>query len=140
MKFEFELDHIGIAVENLEKGFSFYQALGFTDVESETVESEKVKVGFIPLGNRANIELLEATSQESPIRKFIEKRGPGIHHICLRVQNIDSLLIQLKANGVRLINETAKDGAHGCRVAFIHPASTGGVLIELSERPKEGKI
>ena len=139
MEFSFELDHIGIAVDGLEKGFEFYKALGFTDIETEDVPSEKVKVGFIKLGNRANLELLEATSEDSTIRKFLEKRGPGIHHICLRVKNIDQLLEQLKSKGVRLINEKAKDGAHGCRVAFVHPASTGGVLIELSEKKSGGQ-
>ena len=134
MDFSFELDHIGIAVEGLESGFDFYRALGFTDMETEEVASEKVKVGFIKLGNRANLELLEPTTDDSTIRKFLDKRGPGIHHICLRVKNIDQLLEQLKSKGVRLINEKAKDGAHNCRVAFVHPASTGGVLIELSEK------
>ncbi len=134
----FELDHIGIAVENLEKGSEFYRALGFAEMDVEEVPSEKVKVGFLRLGNRANLELLEATSEDSAVRKFLEKRGPGIHHICLRVKGIDRILEDLKAKGVRLINEKAKMGAHGCRVAFIHPASTGGVLIELSERPAAG--
>lgn len=130
----FELDHIGIAVETLEKGGEFYRALGFGTMETEEVASEKVKTGFLKLGNRATLELLEPTSQDSAVRKFLEKRGPGIHHICLRVKGIDGILEQLKAKGVRLINEQAKLGAHGCRVAFIHPASTGGVLIELSEK------
>lgn len=132
--FEYELDHIGIAVESLEKGFGFYEALGFGDLEIEEVPSERVKVGFIRLENRANLELLEATSDDSPIRKFLQKRGPGIHHICLRVKNIDAILAQLKAKGVRLIDEVAKPGAHNCRVAFIHPSAAGGVLIELSEK------
>jgi methylmalonyl-CoA epimerase len=131
---EFELDHIGIAVENLDEGFEFYKALGFTTIQTEDVPSEKVKVGFLALGNRTNLELLEPTSQDSTVRKYLEKRGPGIHHICLRVKNIDKILVELKAKGVRLINEQAKMGAHNCRVAFVHPASTGGVLIELSEK------
>ena len=134
MDFEFELDHIGIAVESLDSGFGFYRALGFKDMEREEVASEKVRVGFLKLGNRANLELLEATTEDSTIRKFLEKRGPGIHHICLRVKGIDKILVDLKAKGVRLINEQAKMGAHNCRVAFVHPASTGGVLIELSEK------
>jgi methylmalonyl-CoA/ethylmalonyl-CoA epimerase len=134
MKFEFELDHIGIAVEALSSGFEFYEALGFTEMVQEEVSSEKVKVGFLKLGNRCNLELLEAISDESPIRKFIEKRGPGIHHICLRVPDIEKVLLQLKAKGIRLINDTPRMGAHNCKVAFIHPASTGGVLIELSQK------
>ena len=132
--FDFELDHIGIATENLDKGFEFYRALGFTKLDVEDVPSEKVKVGFVALGNRANLELLEPTSEDSTIRKFLTKRGPGIHHICLRVKGIDQILADLKAKGVRLIDEKAKPGAHQCRVAFIHPAATGGVLIELSEK------
>ena len=134
----FELDHIGIAVETLEQGFDFYKTLGFTGMDTEEVKSEKVKVGFLRLGNSANLELLQPTSEDSAVRKYLEKRGPGIHHICLRVKGIDQILVSLKAKGVRLINEQAKMGAHGCRVAFIHPASTGGVLIELSEKADAG--
>ncbi len=130
---EFEFDHVGIAVNNLAEGFKFYKALGFKEMREELVESEKVKTGFLKLGNSASLELLEPTSPESPIRKFIDKRGMGIHHICLRVKDIGSALDRLKAANVRLINEVPKRGAHNCMVAFIHPASTGGVLIELSE-------
>ena len=132
----YELDHIGIAVESLDQGFAFYQALGFANLEVENVPREKVKVGFVRLGNRANLELLEPTSDDSTVRKFLEKRGPGIHHICLRVKGIDQILETLKAKGVKLIDEKAKPGAHNCRVAFIHPKATGGVLIELSEKQK----
>jgi methylmalonyl-CoA/ethylmalonyl-CoA epimerase len=137
LKSEFELDHIGIAVESLESGFQFYQALGFTTLDTEVVESEKVKTGFMKLGNKANLELLEPMSDESPIRKFLDKRGPGIHHICLRVKGIDAMVERLKERGIRMINERPKMGAHNCRVAFIHPASTGGVLIELSEKANQ---
>jgi len=132
--FEFELDHIGIAVETLEEGSQFYKKLGFGAPEVEDVPSERVKTGFLRLGNRANLELLEPTADDSPIRKFLDKRGPGIHHICLRVKGIDAIVEKLKSQGVQMINETPKAGAHGCRVAFIHPKSTGGVLIELSEK------
>jgi methylmalonyl-CoA/ethylmalonyl-CoA epimerase len=131
---KFELDHIGIAVETLEQGAAFYKTLGFENMDVEEVPSEKVKTGFLRLANHANLELLEPTSADSTLRKYLDKRGPGIHHICLRVKGIDQILVDLKAKGVRLINEQAKAGAHGCRVAFIHPASTGGVLIELSEK------
>jgi methylmalonyl-CoA epimerase len=131
---EFELDHIAIAVETLEEGVKFYKTLGFDNMETETVESEKVKTGFLKLGNRANIELLEPTSSDSAVAKFLQKRGPGIHHICLRVKNIDAVVADLKKKGVRMINEEPKIGAHNCRVAFIHPASTSGVLIELSQK------
>jgi len=134
---KFELDHIGIAVETLEQGFAFYRALGFKDMEVEEVPSQKVKTGFLRLDNQSTLELLAPTHSDSTVRKFLDKRGPGIHHICLRVQGLDGILAELKAKGVRLIDEQAKIGAHGCRVAFIHPASTGGVLIELSEKTGE---
>ena len=133
MKFEFELDHIGIAVENLEKGLEFYKALGFTNMTTEEVKSEKVRTGFLKLQNQSNLELLEPTSDDSVIKKFLEKKGPGIHHICLRVKDIDAVVLNLKSQNVRLIGDAPKIGAHNCRVIFIHPASTGGVLIELSE-------
>ncbi len=136
MKFEFEIDHIGIAVENLEKGSEFYRALGFGEMKTEEVKSEKVRTGFLKLENDSNLELLEATSDDSVIKKFLEKRGPGIHHICLRVKNIDKVVEHLKTQNVRLLSEAPKLGAHNCRVIFIHPASTGGILIELSEPQK----
>lgn len=131
--FEYELDHIAIAVNSLDEGKKFYQAIGFGEMQVEEVASQKVLTGFLKLGNRANIELLEPTAPDSTIRKFLDKRGPGIHHICLRVKGIDSLVESLKAKGVQMIDDKPKKGAHDCRVAFIHPKSTGGVLIELSE-------
>jgi methylmalonyl-CoA/ethylmalonyl-CoA epimerase len=131
--FRFELDHIGIAVNDLDAGGAFYRALQMSEADREEVPSEKVKVGFYPLDNDATIELLEGTSDESPIRKFIDKRGPGVHHICLRVNKLDELVAHLKKNNVQLINEVPRVGAHNCRVVFVHPKSTGGVLIELSE-------
>ena len=131
--FRFEIDHIGIAVHSLDEGGAFYRALQMKESDREEVTSEKVKVGFYPLENDANIELLEPTSDDSPIRKFLDKRGPGIHHICLRVNKLDELVTHLKKNNVQLINDTPKLGAHNCRIIFVHPKSTGGVLIELSE-------
>lgn len=133
-RFEFELDHIGIVVKSLDQGGEFYKALGLTEDHRETVDSEKVDTAFFGLGNRVNLELLQGTDPEGTIQKFLDKRGPGIHHICLRVKHLDELVQQLKNRGVQLINETPKDGAHNCRVVFVHPKSTGGVLIELSER------
>ena len=126
------LDHIGIAVSSLERA-AIYNVLGLEIDHVETVESQKVKTAFLSVGN-ANLELLEPTAPDSPIAKFIEKRGEGIHHICLRVENIDAHLEKLKADGYRLINESPVPGAHGCRVAFLHPAAGNGVLIELSEK------
>ena len=136
MKFEFELDHIGIAVESLEKGQKFYKALGFDQMEIEDVPSEKVRTGFLKLENHSSLELLEPTSDDSVIKKFLEKRGPGIHHICLRVKDIEVVVKNLKAQGVKLVDEQPKLGAHNCKVVFVHPSSTGGILLELSEPQK----
>jgi methylmalonyl-CoA/ethylmalonyl-CoA epimerase len=130
------LDHVGIAVSSLSAALSFYRdALGL-DVEApEEVASQRVRAHFIPVGDSA-IELLEATSEDSPIAKYVAKRGPGLHHITLSVDDIDAALAQLKARGVRLIDETARDGAHGSLVAFIHPSSAHGVLVELKQSRK----
>lgn len=133
MSFKIELDHIGVATHSLKEA-DFFKILGLADGGVEEVPTEKVKVGFYETGNNATVELLEPTSDESPIAKFLDKRGPGIHHICFRVQGIDQLVSHLKAKGIRLINEEPRIGAHNCRVVFIHPKSTGGVLVELSEK------
>jgi methylmalonyl-CoA/ethylmalonyl-CoA epimerase len=130
------IDHIGIATNGLEAAASIYaEALGLSVAEIEEVASQKVRVAMLPLGE-SRIELLEATSADSPISKFLEKRGPGIHHIALKVPDIRAALAILKSKGARLIDEEPRHGAGGCLVAFIHPSSTGGVLIELVERPK----
>lgn len=137
MKLSFDLDHIGIAVSSLDTGSEFYKKLGFSEMKTETVASESVKVGFLPMGNDCSIELLEPTSSESPIAKFLDKRGPGIHHICLRVKNIEQVAKSLSSQGVRLINEVPRPGAHNCKVVFVHPKSTGGILLELSEKVED---
>jgi methylmalonyl-CoA/ethylmalonyl-CoA epimerase len=129
------LDHIGIAVRSIEEA-ALFRDLGLTVEHVEIVETQKVRTAFIPVGD-ANLELLEPTAADSPIAKFIEKRGEGIHHICLRVDAIDQHLENLKAKGYRLVNESAVPGAHGCRVAFLHPSAGNGVLIELSEKANE---
>ncbi len=129
------ISHLGIAVESIGKGGTFWDLLGLTEEHREIVESQKVATSFRPVGE-SSLELLEPTSAESPIAKFLEKRGPGLHHVCLDVADVDAALATLKAAGVKLVNETAFDGAGGCRVAFVHPASTGGILLELSERKK----
>ncbi|HEX4922717.1 MAG TPA: methylmalonyl-CoA epimerase [Bdellovibrionales bacterium] len=134
----FEIDHIGIAVKSIEQAFRFYEALGWKDMKVEVVESEKVKVGFIEFNNSVSIELLEATSSDSPIAKFIEKRGEGIHHICMRVPDVQKSLDGLKDDGFRLVNEMPKAGAKGCWVAFVHPTAANGVLIELSQGGHHG--
>ncbi len=134
---EYEFDHVGVAVESLEKGAPFYVALGLPISDPEEVKSEKVRVQMFELGNNCRIELLESTSEDGPIAKFLAKRGPGIHHICLRVKSIHKSLKILKESGYNLIHEEPIQGAHNCLVAFVHPKSTGGVLLELSE-PQKG--
>lgn len=126
------LDHIGIAVRSIE-ATAIYQALGLSIDHVETVATQRVKTAFLSVGD-SNLELLEPTDADSPVAKFIEKRGEGIHHICLRVDDIDAHLARLKEQGFRLINDAPVPGAHGCRVAFLHPAAGNGVLIELSEK------
>ena len=133
MSFEIELDHIGVATPDLTQA-PFFKTLGLKDLGTEEVTSEGVKVGFFATGNRAMIELLEPMNEESPIAKFLRKREPGIHHICFRVKGIEDLVAHLKKSGIQLINEVPRPGAHNCRVVFIHPKSTGGVLVELSEK------
>jgi methylmalonyl-CoA/ethylmalonyl-CoA epimerase len=129
----FELDHIGVAVESLDKGKAFYQALGLGEMHVEKVPSEKVTVGMFELGNNSRIELLEPTESDSPVGKFLKNRGPGIHHICLKVGDIRAVMKALKAQGVQLIHDEPRPGAHNCLVAFVHPKSTGGILLELSQ-------
>ncbi|HKE86308.1 MAG TPA: methylmalonyl-CoA epimerase [Vicinamibacterales bacterium] len=128
------LDHIGIAVQDIDKALAFYRdALGL-DVEApEEVATQHVRAHFIPTGQAA-LELLEATSPESPIARYVDKRGPGIHHVTLRVEDIRAALAQLKARGVRLIDEQPRPGAEGALVAFIHPSAAHGVLVELKQR------
>lgn len=127
------LDHIGIAVANLGDALAFYRdALGLEIEPPEDVASQRVRAHFIPVGESA-LELLEATADDSPIAKYVSKRGPGLHHITLRVDDIEAALAQLKARGVRLIDESPRPGAHGSRVAFIHPSSAHGVLVELKQ-------
>ena len=127
------LDHIGIAVKDLDAALAFYRdALGLEIEGTEDVPSQQVRVHFAAVGG-PKLELLEATSATSTIAKYIEKRGPGLHHITLRVDDVARTLESLKARGVRLIDEQPRPGAEGSMIAFIHPSSTGGVLIELKQ-------
>lgn len=131
-----KVDHIGIAVPSLAEMQKFYQdALGLHLHEIEEVPEQKVRVAMFPVGE-TNLEFLEPTGPESPIAKFIEKKGSGIHHVAIQVEDIDRLLADLKSRGVRLINETPVPGAGGKRIAFVHPASTGGILLELSQEKR----
>lgn len=128
------IDHIGIAVNSIEESLKFWQdTLGIKCTEVETVEDQKVKTAFLPLKD-SEVELLEATSPDSPIAKFIEKKGEGIHHLAIRVDNLEKALAELKEKGVKLIDETPRKGAGGAMIAFIHPKATGGILLELSQR------
>jgi methylmalonyl-CoA/ethylmalonyl-CoA epimerase len=130
-----KIDHIGIATRGVEEALAFYRdALGLEVSETEIVVEQKVRVAMLPIGE-SRIELLEATSEDSPIAKFLEKRGPGIHHIAVRVDDIHRALGELKQRGARLIDEEPRNGASGCLVAFVHPSSTGGVLLELVQGP-----
>src|SRR6266851_5256647 len=130
-----KIDHIGIATRGIEDAMTFYRdALGLDIAETEEVASQKVLVAMLPIGD-SRIELLEATSDDSPIARFLEKRGPGIHHIAVRVDDIRAALADLKQKGARLIDEEPRTGAGGCLVAFVHPSSTGGVLLELVQDP-----
>jgi methylmalonyl-CoA/ethylmalonyl-CoA epimerase len=129
-----KIDHIGIAVRSIEKTSElFSNILGLKVAGEEIVEEQKVKIAFLPLGN-SELELLESTSSEGPIAKFIEKKGEGLQHIAFRVNNIEKALEKLKKEGVRLIDEKPRYGAGGAKIAFLHPKSTNGILIELSER------
>lgn len=128
-----QIDHLGIAVRSLEEASRLYRdVLGLECVGTEEIPSQKVRVAFFQLGE-VRIELLEATADDSPIHKFLKRRGPGFHHIAYRVADLSAVLTELKAAGMRLIDETPRDGAHGMRIAFVHPESTGGVLTEFCE-------
>ena len=132
-----KIDHIGIATRGIEDALVFYRdALGLDVSGTEEVAEQKVRVVMLPIGE-SRIELLEATSDNSPISRFLEKRGPGIHHIAVRVDDIRVALANLKEKGTRLIDEEPRTGAGGCLVAFVHPSSTGGVLLELVQNPAD---
>ncbi len=129
-----KIDHIGIAVNNLDDALKFYEdVLGMNLHGTEIVEEQKVKVAFLPIGD-TEIELLESTDKEGPIAKFIEKKGEGIQHIAYRVDDIEKELEEMKQKGIRLIDEKPRYGAGGAKIAFLHPKSTNGVLVELCQR------
>ncbi len=133
---DFVLDHIAIAVKNIESTKKIYQDFGlkFSD-EIEEVKEQKVLTAFAQIDKNAHIELLEPTSNESTIHKFIESKGEGIHHLCFKVPDVKSKTNELTAKGYKFIYPEPKIGAGGCLVNFIHPKSTGGILIEISQRP-----
>lgn len=133
----FAIDHLGIAVKSLAQAKKFYQQLGMQVMPEEVVEAEKVRLAMVPLGE-SRIELLEPTSEESPIAKFLAKRGEGLHHVSLRVDDIKATVKNLKQQGVRLISEDVKIGAGGHMYVFVHPQSAGGVLLELVQEAPKG--
>jgi methylmalonyl-CoA epimerase len=131
-----KINHLGIATKGIDEALKFWEdALGLEKVHIETVEDQKVRVAMLPIGE-SRIELLEPTGSDSPISNFLEKRGGGIHHIAVEVDDINAALKQLKDKGMRLIDESPRVGAEGCLVAFVHPAASGGVLLELVQTPK----
>ncbi|KAA0549501.1 methylmalonyl-CoA epimerase [Bacillus sp. BGMRC 2118] len=129
-----KVDHIGIAVRSIEESLHFYISTLQLELEGiEEVESENVRVAFIKAGE-TKLELLQPTNESSAIAKFIEKKGEGIHHVALGVSSIEERIQELKEKGIQMINETSKPGAGGAQIAFMHPKSTGGVLLELCEK------
>jgi methylmalonyl-CoA/ethylmalonyl-CoA epimerase len=132
-----EIDHLGIAVKSLAQAKKFYESLGLSPMADETVEAEKVRLSMVPLGE-SRIELLEPLSDDSPIAKFLAKRGEGLHHVALHVDDLSATVERLKANGTRLISEEIKVGAGGHLYVFVHPSSAGGVLLELVEDAPQG--
>ncbi len=131
---ESKIQHLGIAVGSIDQALEFWRdGLGLELKEIEVVEDQGVRVAMLPIGE-SRIELLEPAGEETPVGKFIAKRGAGIHHLCVEVEDVAAKLADLKAKGVRLIDEQPRIGAGGALVAFVHPASTGGVLIELTQR------
>jgi len=127
---DFSIDHLGIAVKSLAAAKAIYEKLGLSVSGEETVEQEQVRIVMIPVG-ASRLELLEATSENSTIAKFIAKRGEGLHHICLKVPDLRETVARLKKDDVRLVSEEIKTGAGGHQYIFVHPSSTGGVLLEL---------
>lgn len=126
----FQIDHLGIAVKSLASVKSIYEKLGLSVSSEETVEHEKVRLVMVPVGE-SRLELLEPTSDDSTIAKFLAKRGEGLHHVCLKVPDLPAAVERLKKDGVRLVSDEIKAGAGGHQYIFVHPASTGGVLLEL---------
>ncbi|HTU41553.1 MAG TPA: methylmalonyl-CoA epimerase [Candidatus Aquilonibacter sp.] len=128
-----QIDHLGIAVKSLAAAKSIYEKLGLSVSTEEKVEQEQVRLVMVPVGE-SRLELLQATSENSAIAKFIAKRGEGLHHVCLRVPDLQAAVERLKLDGVRLVSDEIKTGAGGHQYVFVHPSSTGGVLLELVQK------
>ena len=131
-----KLDHIGIAVESIEKAKAFYEEMGLSMRAVEEVPEQKVRVAIFPVGE-SRIELLETLDPEGPVGKFLAKKGQGLHHIAMKVDDIGAAMAKLKAKGIEMIDREPRRGAEGCLIAFVHPRSTGGVLLELTEKKDE---
>lgn len=128
----FTIDHLGIAVKSLAAAKGIYEKLGLAASQEEVVEGEQVRVAMVPVGE-SRLELMEATSEDSAVARFIAKRGEGLHHVCLRVPDLTATVERLKKDGARLVSNEIKMGAGGHRYVFVHPSSAGGVLLELVE-------
>lgn len=129
-----KIDHLGIAVNSIDDGKNFWsEILGLKFEGAETVEAQKVTTAFFPVGE-SEVELLESTSPDGPVAKFIDKKGTGFQHVAFRVANIEEALEELKEKGIQLIDQTPRIGAGGAKIAFLHPKATGGVLVELCQR------
>ena len=126
----FSIDHLGIAVKSLASAKGIYKTLGLSISPEEVVEHEKVRLVMVPVGE-SRLELLEPTSEDSAIAKFLVKRGEGLHHVCMKVPDLNATVTKLKRDGVRLVSDEIKTGAGGHQYIFVHPASAGGVLLEL---------
>ena len=134
------IDHLGLAVNSIEESLKFWtEAMGLSLAGSETVEEQNVKTAFLPIGE-CDLELLESTSSDSPVARFIQKRGQGMKHVAFAVENIEEALEELKAKGMRLINDKPGIGAGGKKIAFVHPENTGGILVEICQcmEPSQG--
>lgn len=132
-----KIHHVAVVVEDIERSLSFWRdALGMPLGQVHEVPAEKARIAFLPLGE-AEVELVQPVGSDSGMARYLQKRGPGMHHLCIQVEGIDAMLAQLKDRGVRLINEAAMPGGNGKKYAFVHPESTGGVLVELYELPEK---
>jgi methylmalonyl-CoA/ethylmalonyl-CoA epimerase len=128
-----KIDHLGIAVKSMDEGGKFWSdIMGLSCTGTETVQEQKVTTGFFPVGE-SEVELLESTAPDGPVAQYIEKKGEGLQHIAFEVEDIEQALSELKEKGIRLIDETPRAGAGGKKIAFLHPKSTGGILVELCE-------
>ena len=132
---DIELDHVGIAVRSIAESVSFYEALGLELTGTEDVPGQGVRVGFVPLGD-TRLELLEPLGDDGPVARHLDRRGPGLHHVCVRVGDIRAAMERLAAAGYRLLSDEPQAGAHGCLVCFVHPKDAGGVLVEISQPAK----